>query len=157
MENLKNLLILLIENKIDFVLIGGFAGVVHGASLVTQDIDICTALTKENIEKLRIILKPYYPKHRMTAKKLLFENYPKNLDGVNNLYFDTKLGQLDILSSVVGVGSFNVVKKNSIEISLYGSKCRVISIKDLIKSKKCMNRNKDKTILEELEFILSKN
>lgn len=157
MENLKELLNLLIENDIDFVLIGGFAGVVHGTSSVTQDIDICATLTKENIENLRKILKPYKPKHRMTVKKLSFENYPKNLEGINNLYLDTKLGQLDILSNVIGVGDFNLVKKNSIEISLHGHKCRVISINDLIKSKKCMNREKDKAILEELNYIISKS
>ena len=57
MQNLKALLETLLLNNVDFVLIGGFAGVVHGSTLVTQDLDICAAITKENIEALRISLR----------------------------------------------------------------------------------------------------
>ena len=56
-QNLKALLETLLLNNVDFVLIGGFAGVVHGSTLVTQDLDICAAITKENIEALRISLR----------------------------------------------------------------------------------------------------
>lgn len=40
MENLNHLLKRLLESKIEFVLIGGYAAVLHGSSQVTQDIDI---------------------------------------------------------------------------------------------------------------------
>lgn len=45
MKNLNNLLTVLLENTIDFVLIGGFAGALYGSSLVTKDIDICMDLS----------------------------------------------------------------------------------------------------------------
>lgn len=37
MKNLNDLLKRLLNHKIDIVLIGGFAGVVHGSTQVTQD------------------------------------------------------------------------------------------------------------------------
>ncbi len=52
-ENLKELLKTLLEHKIDFVLIGGFATSVHGSTLVTQDLDTCAAITEEQVAKLR--------------------------------------------------------------------------------------------------------
>jgi len=39
-QNLKALLERLLENKIDFVLVGGFAGVIHGATLVTSQLHL---------------------------------------------------------------------------------------------------------------------
>ena len=68
MRNLKELLKILLENNIDFVLIGGFAAVVHGSTLVTQDLDICTAITNDNVSKLRNALKNLNPRHRMNPK-----------------------------------------------------------------------------------------
>lgn len=51
--DLGKLLGVLIEKEIDFVLIGGFAGILHGTSMVTEDLDICALLTKETVTKLR--------------------------------------------------------------------------------------------------------
>ena len=65
MQNLRQLLERLLENKIDFVLVGGFAGVVHGATMVTQDLDICMAMTDEEVSKLRIALEGLNAVHPM--------------------------------------------------------------------------------------------
>ena len=46
----------------DFVLAGGFACVVHGSPLVTQDIDICVAFNDLQIAKLREALKDIEPR-----------------------------------------------------------------------------------------------
>lgn len=154
MQDLKKLLEILLENNVDFVLIGGFAAVVHGSTLVTQDLDICMAMSPENIEKLRIILQDYHPWHRMNkAAKLSFLDHPESIDGLNNIYLQTDLGILDILSETQPAGDFESIKKNSIEIPLYGHKCRVISIDDLIKVKEKMNRPKDIQAVQELKKI----
>ncbi len=156
MQNLKKLLNLLLENEIDFVLIGGFAAVVHGSTLVTQDLDICTSMTIENVEKLREVLKKYNPIHRMNIdKKLSFIEHPRSLDSLKNIYLSTDLGVLDILSETKPAGDFETIKKNSIQISLYGHLCRVISIDDLIRVKESMKRPKDVQAAEELKKIRS--
>jgi predicted nucleotidyltransferase len=153
-QDLKKLLNLLLENEIDFVLIGGFAAVVHGSTLVTQDLDICAAITEENINKLREALKDYNPWHRMNRKaKLSFIDHPESLEKVNNIYLQTDLGILDVLSETQPAGDFEMIKKNSVEISLYGHKCKVISIDDLITVKEKMNRPKDIQAVLELKKI----
>ena len=154
MQDLRKLLKLLLENEIDFVLIGGFAAVVHGSTLVTQDLDICSSMSVENIEKLRLILKPYNPIHRMNrSASLSFLEHPETLKGLNNIYLDTDLGVLDILSSTHPAGDFETIKKNSIQIQIYGHICNVISIEDLIKVKSAMKRPKDLQAVEELTKI----
>ena len=154
MQDLKKLLKVLLENEIDFVLIGGFAAVVHGSTLVTQDLDICSTMSVDNIEKLRSTLHDYNPIHRMNRKaNLSFLEHPKSLDGLNNIYLDTDLGILDILSETQPAGDFQTIKKNSISIQIYGFKCNVISIDDLIKVKSSMKRPKDLQAVDELTKI----
>ncbi len=152
MQSLKNLLRRLLENDIDFVLIGGFAGVVYGSPIVTQDIDICAALTAANITKLRSALEDLHAVHRMNPNfRPPFNDEPKDLEGIKNIYLKTDLGFLDIMSEVPPAGGFEDIKKNAVSISLYGHTCKVISLDDLIKIKESMNRPKDK---EALSYLL---
>ena len=41
MQDSDLLLNRLIEHKVEFVIVGGFAAVAHGVKLVTQDMDVC--------------------------------------------------------------------------------------------------------------------
>jgi hypothetical protein len=148
----------LILNKIDFILVGGFAGVVHGSTQVTRDIDICTLLTSDNIEKLRFALKEVNPRHRMNPQfKPSFLTEPKDINTkeLNNIYLETDQGVLDIISNISGVGDFERIKSQAIEVPLFGSICKVISIEDLIKAKEYLGRPKDKIVVYELKQILN--
>lgn len=157
MKNLNSLLKVLIESDIDFILIGGYAGVVHGANRLTRDLDICAALTEENLEKLRKALKGYKPVHRMNPNfKPSLEEHPKTTNDLNALYLETNLGVLDVLKNVKAVGNFEDLNKNAVSISLFGNTCKVISLEDLIKTKEALNRDKDKSILKELYAIRDK-
>ena len=135
------------------MLIGGFAGTLHGSTVVTQDLDICLLLNPNQIEKLREVLAPLHPKHRMTPQKLSFLREPKSLDAIKDLYLETDLGILDIVSSVTGVGDFGTVSNHAVEDPLHGYKCKVISVEDSIAAKSSMGRDKDKLAIRELTLI----
>jgi predicted nucleotidyltransferase len=147
----------LTESKVDFVLIGGLAASAYGSTYVTHDLEVCAVLTPGNIEKLRATLEDIHPQHRMMIPKKSFMEIPKDLDGINNLYLSTDAGVLDLISSVVGVGDFFEVSKSAIEISVFGNKCKIISLDDLIKCKKTLKRPKDLLVATELEVIRQKN
>jgi predicted nucleotidyltransferase len=158
MQELNQILKILIDAKVDFVLVGGYAGIVHGASQMTRDLDICAALTDENVSKLRDCLKDLSPKHRMNPNvQPSFIEHPKSLEGVNAIYLQTDLGVLDVISSVTAVGDFPEIKKQAIEIEFFGKKCLVMSLEHLIAAKEAMGRDKDKAILKELYEIRDKN
>lgn len=151
MKNLNDLLKRLLDHNIDFVLIGGFAGVVHGATQVTQDLDICAVLSEAQIEKLREALKDLSPTHRMNPQaKISFLERPKKGESIQNLYLQTEAGILDVIQQVSGIGDFNILKQNADEVILFEKRCKVISLDDLIQVKKTLNRTKDKSILVEL-------
>jgi hypothetical protein len=142
------------DADIDFVIVGGFAGMLHGSTLVTRDLDVCAVLTRENVAKLRETLRDLNPTHRQTPQRLSFLDNPPADAEVRNLYLETTLGPVDILTSIKGVGDYARVREAAIEIELFGRPCCVISIEDLIRAKESLARPKDLLAAQELRAIL---
>jgi predicted nucleotidyltransferase len=153
-NNLNSLLKILLSNEIDFILIGGFAGVTHGSTQVTRDLDICAVITPQQISKLRNAFRDLNPRHRMNPGfKPSFLTTPEDVSNLQNIYLETDLGILDVISEVTGVGNFEKVKERSVLVDLFGHKCRVIGIDDLIAAKEKMGRPKDKLVVSELRAL----
>jgi len=155
-QSFLTLLELLTAKEVDFVIIGGFAGVVHGCTYVTQDVDICCDFSVPNLLKLAEALKDVHPVHRMTPARLKLELTELNAGQYNNLYLDTDVGQLDCLSFVEGVGDFPKVKENSLLIDVDGLRMRVLSLDAFIDSKKATNRPRDRQMIEQAKRIKKK-
>lgn len=88
-----------------------------------------------------------------TSPKHSFLDNPKPGVALNNLYLETELGPIDLLGSIKGVGDFDRVRAASLEIELFGRRCRVISIEALIQAKEAMGRDKDMLAAKELRAI----
>ena len=156
MNDLNRLIQRLCDANIEFVIVGGFAAVLHGSSLVTRDLDVCAVLTGENVQKLRDAFRELHPVHRLTPQMLSFLDNPDPGVEVRNLYLRTDIGPLDVLSSIKGVGDFQRVHAQSAEIELFGRRCRVISLDDLIRAKEALGREKDLLAAKELRGIKEK-
>ncbi len=139
--------------QVRFVIIGGFAGVVYGATAVTQDIDICCEFTTENLLRLQEALADLHPVHRMTPGRVKLKLTEKNCKDFKNLYLDTDLGQLDCISYVKGVGDFEKCRQASRMIEVDDERFHVLTIEALIQAKQAMNRPRDKETIIQLEAI----
>jgi len=149
-EDFLKLLERLVDAGVEFVLVGGFAGVVHGCTYVTQDIDICCDFSQANLLALQKTLSDLKPVHRMTPGRLKLELTKKNCTDFKDLYLDTKIGQLDCLSVIDGVGDYTQVKKESRIIKIGKIKIHVLDIDALIKSKKTLNHPRDRQAIIQL-------
>ena len=157
MKSLHVLLQKLADAGLEFVVVGGFAGVLHGSSYVTDDLDVCAVMSPATVAKLRAALADLHPVHRMTTKRLSFLEHPPEGQPVSNLYLETDAGLLDILGDVLGIGDFQALARNAVEVSLFGRHCRVMSLEDLIKAKVAMGREKDLLTAKELRAIAAKS
>src|SRR5688572_9048457 len=126
MHKLHLLLQRLADAKVDFVVIGGYAAVLHGSAYVTNDIDVCAVLSSENVERIRQALADLKPVHRQTHTRLSFLEHPAAGQPLNNLYLETDYGVIDILSSVLGVGDFQRLREQAKVVPLYGQPVAVI-------------------------------
>jgi len=71
-SDLQRLLQRLDDAGIGFVLVGGYAAMLHGSSLLTRDLDVCAVLTSGNLEKLRDAFRELHPVHRLSPPQLSF-------------------------------------------------------------------------------------
>lgn len=155
-QNDKALLSRLVENQVEFVVIGGVCGVFHGASLVTLDLDICCRFGSENLRRIEVAVKDLNPHHRLTANKLPLELTDELCGRLKNLYLSTDLGILDCLSEVAGVGSYEQVLQRSVLRSTSYGEFHILDLDALIAAKLAVGREKDLDAVKLLVAIKEK-
>jgi len=155
-QNDKALLSRLKEQNVEFVIIGGVCGVLHGASLVTLDLDICCRFSRDNLRRLEVAMKDLRPRHRLTANKLPFELTDELSASLKNIYLNTDLGILDCLSEVSGIGGYEEVLRQSIPHSLSYGEFRILNLDALIASKSAAGREKDLAAIKLFQAIKEK-
>lgn len=153
MDPFQGLLKELVGAQIDFVLVGGLAAVTQGSAYATYDVDICYRRTDENIKKAIKLLKSLKAKLRETPEDVPFLLDEKTLKMGMNFTFKTRLGDLDLLGEVAGLGDYNKVKEQAEPMDLYGLKVYVLTLDGLICSKRAVQRPKDQMHLKELAAI----
>jgi predicted nucleotidyltransferase len=156
MQSFRQILERLSDVGVEFVIVGGYAALTHGSSFLTRDLDLCAVLAPETLSKLRDALADLNPKHRLTPQRLSFLEHPPSGVSAENLYLETDIGVVDILSSITGVGDFNAVRANAEEIVVGGRTYRIISLDDLIMAKEALGREKDLLTAKELRAIAIK-
>jgi len=153
MSDFLSLLQRLARADVDFVIVGGYAGVVHGCTYVTQDVDICCDFSPANLLALQRAVSDLHPVHRMTPGRKPLELTPENTAEFRNLYLDTDLGHLDCLSEVQGIGPYEQVKHASQLIEVEGMRLHVLAIDALIRAKEAMHRPRDREAIRQLKAI----
>jgi hypothetical protein len=152
MHNLSELTRRLIAGQVEFVLVGGFAAVAHGVTLVTRDVDICCRFSETNLLRIQKVFADLHPVHR-SRPDLPLALTPEQCARLKHLYLKTDLGIIDCLSEVLGIGGFDEVAKGSVELELPVGKCRVLDIDALIRAKEAMNRDHDRITVKHLKEI----
>ena len=153
MTNFEAALTALAKANVTFVVVGGYAAMLLGSALVTQDLDICYERTPENMERLVSALRPYHPRLRGAPEGLPFLFDVQTLSNGMNFTLATDLGDIDLLGHLSGLGEFPAVALDAISMPLFGGEYRVASLDSLIRSKRAAGRNKDLNVLPELEAL----
>lgn len=156
-QNDKMLLQRLSEHKVEFVVIGGFCGVLHGTALITYDLDICCRFSRENLRRLEASVSDLHPRHRLTAEKLPFELTDELCDTLKNIYLTTDWGILDCLGEVAGVGNFEQALKCSVSHNISFGEIKILSLGALIAAKEAAGREKDLYAVRLLRAIQPKS
>ena len=146
----------LADAGVEFVVVGDYAAVFHGSEYFTNGLEVCAVLSAENTGRIRAALGDLHPVHRQTHKRLSFIDHPAPGQELLNLYLETDDGIIDILSSILGVGDFARLKERAVEVPLFGRKCAVISLEDLIAAKEAVGRERNLLTVKELRAIAAK-
>jgi hypothetical protein len=120
----------LAEHDVDYVIIGGMAVQAHGHTRTTQDLDIVPAPDAENLDRLR------------RALERLVRPVPKL--GGTPISLDTRAGRLDIHPAPPGAAPFPELRKRALELEVAGIALRVAGRDDLIAMKLASGRPIDR-------------
>ena len=142
-RDFKEFLALLAANKVDYLIVGGYAVAFHGHPRYTGDIDIWVKPSQENAAKLRKAL----------------EGFGFDAEPLAELDFESEtiafhLGvppvRIDILNRIAGV-KFDQCFENKVEIEIETLRINYISYQDLLTNKKASGRLQDLSDLENLQ------
>lgn len=147
------LLTTLCHEGIDFVLIGGVAGVLHGMTRATFDLDIAYATHSANLERISRMLNRYEPRRRLLGAEASVEVTPALLKRKETFQLSTSLGAIDLLRRVEGFKTYGQLKRLAELLTIGDIDVPVLSLEGLIKAKRAMHRGKDVQDLLELESI----
>jgi hypothetical protein len=165
MENyLKEMLVTLTDARVEFVVGGGVACVLHGVERVTLDLGIAVQMTAENLNRLvdaveRLKLKPRVPVSLADIGDLDFVRsmvVEKGALVFSLADFDRPLRHLDLLLSANL--SFERLSEGAVWFDIGGAKIRVVSRELLMKIKSEIKppRQKDVLDLHELAKLMDK-
>jgi hypothetical protein len=143
----------LVQNKVEFVIVGGIAITAHGSAYITKDLDFCYSRVKGNLKNIVSALSPFKPRPRGFPENLPYIFDETTLQNATNFTFETQLGDIDLLGEVAGIGAFNEVREFSKLMELFSFEVRVLSIEGLILAKRAAGRPKDLLVLPELEAM----
>ncbi len=152
-DPLLDILRLLKEHGVPFVVIGGYAAVVHGSPLPTYDIDVCAPVDPVNASRIVEAVQSLNPKWRDRPDLPIVRPDDPNLQSIKNLYFVTSAGRLDVLGTVSGVGDFNAVVERSVRKTIEGIEYDFLNLDALIDAKKAAGRGKDLQAVLYLESV----
>jgi hypothetical protein len=154
----------LLEHRVRFVLIGGFAARMHGSPSITEDLDICYARDPVNLQRLSAALTALHARLRGAPADVPFLLDPRTLEAGDSFTFDTDAGKLDCLGTPSGTKGFGELNANAVEMHTDLMTVRVASIDDLIRMKRAAGRPKDRVEIEilgalrdELEALENEN
>jgi hypothetical protein len=131
----KALLLRLQEQRVDFVIIGGVCSVLHGASLVTLDLDICCPFDPGALYRIEAAVKDLRPFHRLAANRLPLALTDELCSRLKNLHLQTDLGILDCLGEVAGVGDYTACLRASVVKETSWGRVRTLDLDAIIAAK----------------------
>lgn len=154
MTDFRALIRALCESEVRFVLVGGVAATVHGSARLTQDVDIVYARDAENLGRVARALAPLKPYLRGAPSGLPFRLDEQTLAGGLNFTLSTSAGDLDLLGEIAGAGGYDALIPHTIEVELFGARCRCLDLPTLIAAKIAAGRPRDLEAIAELRALL---
>lgn len=143
----------LVSAGVDFVVIGGLAGIAQGSSYPTYDLDVAYARDEPNIDRMATALEGMDIQLANAPADLPFVADAATLRNGANFTFETRYGRFDILGHIPGVASYESLRDGAALRTLERVEVRVASIDHLIAMKRAADRPKDQLMLEEYIVI----
>ncbi len=149
-------LVALVESKIDFIVVGGVAAVLHGVPVVTHDLDIVHSREAENVERLLSLLQRLDARYRGQPSGRVLRPSFSEMSGRGHINLLTSYGPLDLLCEIGDDEGYTELIGRADLFTDGEIKFNVLDLEKLIEIKKKTGRAKDRLALPLLIATLKK-
>ena len=150
----EKLLPVLVNGGVEFILVGGVAGIVHGSARTTYDVDLVYSRTDENIQRLASTLAPHAGYLRDAPRSLPFSFDGKTIRSGLNFTLTTNLGDLDLFGEIADGETYKDLVPRSFDVEAFGVRFKCVDLPTLIRLKEAAGRAKDREAIAELRVLL---
>jgi hypothetical protein len=148
----EELLRLLLEHDVRFVVIGGFAAQAHGSPSLTGDLDIVPSWDGENLRKIAEILVGIAAvRHGLPIDAPPLPPLDARTLRAGSVFtLNSRLGRIDLLANPDPGLDYDMLMRNAIQSELFGVRVRAAGLDDLSAMTRAAGRPKDRIELEIL-------
>lgn len=148
-DDFREFLKLLIENDVEYLIVGGYAVSFYSRPRYTDDLDVWINNTMGNLQKILTVLKNFgFPEITINEDEFLQKS---KVYRIGNPPI-----RIEILNDIDGIIFSDAIKNKFLGTYADLSDVNYISIEDLIKNKIAAGRIKDKLDLEYIETYKKK-
>jgi len=153
---LAELLRLLTEHEVEFIVVGMTAGILQGVPVTTLDLDVVHRRSPENVARLLGLLDELDATYRHHQRGL--RPGESHLFGPGHQLLSTRLGDLDCLGAIDEERRYEDLIPETVEMELgHGRTVRVLKLTALIEAKERAGRPKDLAALPVLRATLEES
>lgn len=147
------------KRKIDYVVVGGVAVVMHGVVRLTADLDLMVHLEEKNLAKFVEVMNElgYRPKVPVKAESFIDPENRRAWYEEKNMrvfsFYHPKKGIMLIDIFVNEPVPYDKIRKNSVKLKMGNLVIPTVSVKDLIELKEISGRPQDLADIEALKRL----
>jgi phosphatidylserine/phosphatidylglycerophosphate/cardiolipin synthase-like enzyme len=147
------------RHGVRYVLVGGLAAILHGASHLTTDVDVVPEESKGNLERLSAALHELDARIRVVGEPdgVPFDHSAESLVRVRIWNLQTAKGDLDIAFEPSGTHGYDDLARDVVVMRVRGIDVPVASLADVIRSKEAAGRARDRAVLPGLRALLARH
>lgn len=162
-SHLTEILIALAKNRVQFIVAGGVAAVLHGVERVTMDLDIAICFTDESVDGFINALKDLHMKPRVPVDPSILKDPDARRQIVEQKHAvvisfvdpDDPVKYIDVF--LRDNLSYDRLVGHTVDVSISGYNVRVVSAEKLIEIKQAVHplRDKDRFDINQLTKLLN--
>ncbi len=146
-KDFKDFLKALNNHDVEYILVGGYAVILHGYNRTTGDMDIWVKKSEENYRRIVLAFEEF----KMPVFDMTLENFLNNPE-MDVFSFGVPPIRIDLMTEVKGL-TFDDAYQRKIINQIEDTFVKLIHKEDLIKAKMAVKRYKDLSDIEHLKDL----
>lgn len=139
------------RHEVEYALVGGFAAVLHGAPVLTFDIDALVRVSERNATCLLDVFAELEARYR--GHPTVLAPVREDILAGRHLLLRTRLGPFDVLGRLGGGARYDQLADQFERVDVAGMSIPILGLAELIRQKRALGRDKDLVALRMLEEV----